>query len=82
MGRLRKRRRPEGAPEATVASKLSKDVLRELYLTRGDTMTSIAKQYGCSRQYVSLLCQRYGIRRQSRSRATGIGRGRPEPELT
>ena len=61
------RYRPEGVRHESrgLSEELSRSKLRELYVEDGQSTTDIARAYGCTRQYVSLLLQRCGIRRKS-----------------
>jgi hypothetical protein len=65
MGKYhRKTRRPRQASEGLVVARLDAEELRRLYIEMKLTMTVIAQRHGCSKQYVSVLCKRYGIRRE------------------
>lgn len=46
-----------------VKEQLSADVLRALYLEESLTQAQIARRYGCTPQFVSLLLREYGIGR-------------------
>jgi len=52
-----------------VDSPLTKEKLKELYCKQKKSLQDIGKEYGCSRQWVSLLMEKYGVKRRTRSKA-------------
>lgn len=46
-----------------VKLRLNAEVLRDLYVGQHLTQAEIARDFGCTPQFVSLLCQEYGIER-------------------
>jgi len=52
-----------------VKEALTPEQLRQLYVQEQRSLAEIAQQFGCSRQYVLVLCRTYGIPRRTRSQA-------------
>lgn len=52
-----------------VSRRLSEEKISELYLQQNKSLEDIAQEYGCTRQMVMNLMQKYGIKRRKRSDA-------------
>jgi len=48
-----------------VKEQLSEKLLRSLYLEQGLTQSEIARRYGCTAQFISILLHEHGITRGS-----------------
>jgi hypothetical protein len=48
---------------------LSKQEIKELYYRQKKSLQVIAREYGCSRQWIMALMTKYGLKRRTRSRA-------------
>jgi hypothetical protein len=46
-----------------VKEQLDRSTLSYLYVDEGHSQSDIARRYGCTRQFISLLLQEYGIAR-------------------
>jgi|GEM_PF-2654485 hypothetical protein len=60
---------------------LTPALLRQLYVQEQRSLADIAQQFGCSRQYVLVLCRTYGIptRNKSQARREALQKGqRPD----
>lgn len=53
----------------SIQQRLTKEVLLDLYIAQQQSFGDIAKQFGCSRGYILVLCRRYGIRVKSKGEA-------------
>jgi len=52
------------------AKTLTKEKVEELYYKQKKSLQDIAKEYGCTRQWIFLLMEKYGFKRRTRSEAT------------
>ncbi|MBM3143093.1 MAG: hypothetical protein FJ005_08685 [Chloroflexi bacterium] len=59
--------RPNRGNSRGIKETLTPEQLRQLYVQEQRSLAEIAKQFGCSRQYVLTLCRTYGIPRRSRA---------------
>ena len=55
--------------KSKITSLLTKEKVEELYYRQNKSLQDIAKEYGCTKQWVSLLMEKYGLRRRTRSKA-------------
>jgi hypothetical protein len=55
-----------------IKHRLDTCVLRRLYVTNGRTQASIAREYGCSPQFISLLLAEYGIDKARTGRSAAV----------
>jgi len=53
-----------------IASLLTKEKVKELYYEQRKSLQDIAKEYGCTRQWIFLLMEKYGLKRRTPSEAT------------
>jgi len=76
--RAAKRRRGSPQPRGSASSKLSRAFLEKAYLERRQSLEDIARECGCSRQYVHKRLNEYGIRRRSlaEARAHALSQGK------
>lgn len=48
---------------------LTKEILEDLYLVKGDSLEDIARQFNCTRQIIQIIMEKHGISRRKRSQA-------------
>ncbi|MGA2468679.1 MAG: hypothetical protein ABSH06_30610 [Thermodesulfobacteriota bacterium] len=53
-----------------IVSPLTKEKVEELYCAQKKSLQDIAKEYGCTKQWIMLLMEKYGLKRRTRSEAT------------
>lgn len=60
------------------APRLIKEKVEELYYKQKKSLRDIAKEYGCTKQWIQLLMQKYGLERRNRQEAqkVAISQGR------
>jgi hypothetical protein len=56
--------------KSKIASLLAKEKVKELYYGQKKSLGDIAKEYGCTKQWVHLLMEKYGLKRRTHSEAT------------
>ena len=49
---------------------LTKEKIKELYYEQKKSLQDIAKEYGCTKQWLYLLMKKYGLKRRTHSEAT------------
>jgi len=54
-------------PKSKVAPLLRKGKVKDLYYNQKKTLREIAKECGCTKQWVSLFMEKYGLKRRIRS---------------
>ena len=52
-----------------ITQMLTKETLKKLYFKQNKSLEDIAKEYGCSRVYVSKMMKKYGLERRTQSKA-------------
>jgi hypothetical protein len=62
---VRKERFRNAGAGKGVKDRLDPVTLRRLYVAERRTQAQIAREYGCSAQFVSLLLREYGVERHS-----------------
>jgi predicted DNA-binding protein YlxM (UPF0122 family) len=55
-----------------ITRKLTGGVLKRLYLSQQKSLQEIADSFGCTRQMVNLLMEKYGIKRRERIEAVRL----------
>jgi hypothetical protein len=55
-----------------IVSPLTKEKLKELYYRQKKSLRKIGVQYGCSRQWILLLMEKYGLKRRKAAKALRI----------
>ena len=48
---------------------LTKEKVKDLYHKQKKSLQDIAKEYGCTKQWIFLLMEKYGLKRRTRSKA-------------
>lgn len=64
----RKRRFQNVGAGKGIKERLDRETLNRLYIEDGLTQVEIAKRYGCTPQFISLLVSEYGLRLNSPTR--------------
>jgi predicted DNA-binding protein YlxM (UPF0122 family) len=59
-----------------ITSSLTEKTLRNLYVRQRKSLQDIADLFGCTRQMVHLLMDKYGIRRRERVKAVKLARSK------
>ena len=57
------------AKRRKIVSPLTKEKVEELYCVQKKSLQDIAKEYGCTKQWVFLLMEKYGLKRRTGSKA-------------
>ena len=57
------------AKRRKIVSPLTKEKVEELYCVQKKSLQDIAKEYGCTKQWVLLLMEKYGLKRRTGSEA-------------
>jgi len=52
-----------------IISSLTEERIKELYHKQKKSLQDIAKEYGCTRQWILLLMEKYGLKKRTRSEA-------------
>ncbi|MGZ3560155.1 MAG: hypothetical protein ACXU97_13695, partial [Thermodesulfobacteriota bacterium] len=55
--------------KSKVTPLLTKEKVEELYYKQKKSLQDIAKEYGCTRQWIFLLMEKYGLKRRTLSEA-------------